>query len=558
MNRTINCIVPIFWSLTSVLVLLYGIWYTSSEYQVLVDWYQNLEPNFYKNDVWSSIFFTSQTKGFGETYIWILFIMSLIVAISTRNIKLDIKTQSFSPINWSNCKVDLMIFMLGMLIWFFWQSRAAYATDEVFSAINFASKPFFQTISFYPLPNNHIFFNALNHWLSIFHDDLIWTGRVISGLSFSIILVRIWTFIGRFESDIFIKLVFILLLSTIFPFIGFATQARGYNLQLLLAWIAFEQVYFYLKTKDTRHLSTYVIVMTLGMWTIPSFLFYWIGLSVFVILSGKSYRTLDFKFIYASIRILILSLILYIPVVTFSGWQSVVANKYVAAPTDLTTSEFFQSFFLSNYFQGLFNEWFGSGTSTWLAVILIILPIGLVVMYKQKEQIVLLRLFLSLVFGFIAVSLIIKKIPFYRNVIIQCWFYWVILFLIIISLIKDRTRFWKNMVVLIMLTITIYFTFLNFKRYPFQLYYYDVNAWVQSMKDTDLSNLKNQYVFIEDESFYWHPQIQKVTKQTKYGGKIDLLSDILVIETTRKDKVDTLIWQQMLQSGETLFFKRRK
>ena len=225
-----------------------------------------------------------------------------------------------------------------------------------------------------------------------------------------------------------------------------------------------------------------------------------------------------------------------------SGWQSVLANKYVAAPTELTTSEFFQSFFLSNYFQGLFNEWFGSGTSTWLAVILIILPVGLVVMYKQKEQIVLVRLFLSLVFGFIAVSLIIKKIPFYRNVIIQCWFYWVILFLIIISLIKDRT----------------YFTFLNFKRYPFQLYYYDVNAWVQSMKDTDLSNLKNQYVFIEDESFYWHPQIQKVTKQTKSGGKIDLLSDILVIETNRKDKVDTLIWQQMLQSGETLFFKRRK
>ncbi|MFZ1580814.1 MAG: hypothetical protein WAT26_06740, partial [Saprospiraceae bacterium] len=295
-----------------------------------------------------------------------------------------------------------------------------------------------------------------------------------------------------------------------------------------------------------------------GMWTIPSFLFYWIGLSVFVILSGKSYRTLDFKFIYASIRIFILSLILYIPAVTFSGWQSVVANKYVAAPTDLTTSEFFQSFFLSNYFQGLFNEWFGSGTSTWLAVILIILPVGLVVMYKQKEQIVLVRLFLSLVFGFIAVSLIIKKIPFYRNVIIQCWFYWVILFLIIISLIKDRTRFWKNMVVLIMLTITIHFTFLNFKRYPFQLYYYDVNAWVQSMKDTDLSNLKNQYVFIEDESFYWHPQIQKVTKQTKSGGKIDLLSDILVIETNRKDKVDSLIWQQMLQSGETLFFKRRK
>ena len=112
MKRTINCIVPIFWSLTSVLVLLYGIWYTSSEYQVLVDWYQNLEPNFYKNDVWSSIFFTSQTKGFGETYIWILFIMSLIVAISTRNIKLDIKTKSFSPIDWSNCKMDLMILML--------------------------------------------------------------------------------------------------------------------------------------------------------------------------------------------------------------------------------------------------------------------------------------------------------------------------------------------------------------------------------------------------------------------------------------------------------------
>jgi hypothetical protein len=74
-------------------------------------------------------------------------------------------------------------------------------------------------------------------------------------------------------------------------------------------------------------------------------------------------------------------------------------------------------------------------------------------------------------------------------------------------------------------------------------------------------NNRTQYadkkVFIEDESFYWAPPLQKVTDQIILGGKIDMSSDVIIIQSPRNNKIDTTIWIVHERVGETEFWRKK-
>lgn len=544
-----------FWWTSVILSFVYATWYSLLGYDNLVLWYMNSHPHFYKDDVWSKDFFTSGTYSFGVWYSWLLVCLLLFITIARRYYKENIVT---SPFHFQKAftQVGIGIFFLSATILWLWQSKADYATDEIFSAVHFAEKPLFLTISHYPLPNNHIFFNVLNHFMGWASVDLVITGRLISVVSVALTMVFIYGFMSEYIKGTFANLCIILLLLSVFPLFGFGTQARGYGIHIFLSWIAFSSLFTYLKHKANGSLQMYTISVVLGLWTMPSFLYYWVGISLTLLIFMLKEHRLDKAVVYSTFKILVLTALLYMPAITFSGVKAIFGNKYVSA-SKATYGEFLSNLFSDNYFQGLFNEWFGTGQQVWLAIIILLIPFGFYLVTKQK--IILHWCIYIFCFGFTLLLMIIlmKKFPFYRNLVSHGLMFWVFFLLIsgyFVENVKPKLKpIWMGTI----LSISVYFTFLNTQRYPFHLYYYDVNAWNQPIKEADLTDLAQKRVFIHDESFFWDPAVKKVTSTITHGATVLTHADYIIIDSIRSKAIKLQEWEMHNQVGETIFWKRK-
>lgn len=554
MNIKITSSWLFFWSIISCCVFFYAFWYNANSYQDLVLWYQQLNPNFYKSDLWTDLFFTPDVKSFGQWYSGFLVLFCLMVLwllYKNRNHSETRKIQFNIP---KITTEGLSIFILVMLNWWFWQGKALYATDEVFSALNFADKPFFQTISHYPLPNNHILYNAINHWFRYISDDLVFSGRLLSGVFTALMMVNIYTFSENFTKSKVTRILIILLLMTVFPIMGFSTQARGYSLHLLLGWIAFAQLYYYSKTQEESKVIFYILVNALGMWTMPSYLYLWAGLTCGFCLKMMIDGKVNYRFVSSTLQIFVLVLILYLPVVTFSGWASILDNKYVALGQE-STMTFIQSSFTSGYFQGLVNDFFGTGPYTWLGVVMILLSFILACLGRKKTD---LGLYIfSLILVFLMMSIVLRKLPFYRNLVSHGLMIWYLSLILIVVLIEGRKRIYHHFLSFFLLTLVSYFTYTNFNRFPFHLYYYDVNGFGNSLATYDVSDFKDAKVFIHEESFFWHTPMKKITNDINLGSIIDQSADVIIIDQSRSSIIDTTLWTKHGELGESQLWKNK-
>jgi len=554
MNFQIKSISLLFWSAVNCGVLFYAIWYTLSPYQDLVLWYQQLNPNFYKSDQWTDLFFTPDVKSFGQWYSWSLVFFCVIIvwiSYSHRNHKELLVIQLKAP---KITTEAVLVFLFAMLNWWFWQSKALYATDEVFSALNFADKPLFQTISHYPLPNNHIFYNVINHWFKYVTEDLVFSGRLLSGIFIAIMMVNIYTFSMAFMKSKFTRLLIILLLLTVFPIMGFATQARGYSLHMLLGWIAFAQLYYYSRTHEAKNMIFYIAANALGMWTMPSYLYLWAGLTFGFCFKMINNGKIDYGFVPGTFQILILVLILYLPAVSFSGWASILDNKYVASGQE-SIMTFLKSAFTSGYFQGLFNDFFGTGSYTWLGVVMILLSFILAWLGRKKTA---LGLYIfSLIVIFLIMSVVLRKFPFYRNLVSHGLMIWYLTLLMIVVMIEGRKRIYHVFFSISLLAMISYFTYSNFSKFPFHLYYYDVNGFGNSLATYDVSDFKDAKVFIHDESFFWYTPIKKVTNNIQLGSTLGQHADVIIIDNTRSNTIDTTLWTKYGELGESQLWKKK-
>ncbi len=525
-------------------------------YEEIIYWYQNLNPHFYKNDEWTTHFFTFGTFKFSKIYSWILVIVSLIFVYfsgkESQPINLPRRSLTFK----NDAIIKTLIFCCGMFIWWFWQQKAAYSTDEVFSAVHFANKPFIQVVSYYPLPNNHIFFNAINHWFIYVADDLVFTGRLISGLSISLLAISVYSFSGRFFTNKALRFSIVIFILTVFPIMGFSTQARGYGLHLLLGWIAFTQIYSYSKNKNPNFLTNYAVAIALGVWTIPSFLYFWVGISVPYFVTMVYKKKFDFSFIFTNFKIIWVILVLYLPVVIFSGWKSILANKYVTSQ-ESSTLDFIHEMFSGGYFRGLLNEWLYTPNDSWFGILIFFLSIILFLIYRKKYSNTIVPYALSLVMSFLLMTLLLKKFPFYRNMVSHCLLYWIVLLISVSQTIILKNKIVISIWIFCLLFLASFFTYKNFEKFPFQLYYYDVNTFSASLQFTGKDIFTNKKVFIEDESFFWQTPISQHTSHIILGGKINVENDIIVIENHRSSKIDTSLWKLHNTVSETQFWMKK-
>ena len=210
-------------------------------------------------------------------------------------------------------------------------------TDEIASYDYFVHEGLLATTSYYPIPNNHIFFNLLACPLAaaglsprlVMRLPTLVLGTVGSGITYAL-LARL---IGLQRATLVTGLVG---LAPVWVY--YAAVGRGYFLQICLLQIGFFAVVELLRPSSAyRQLSwgAFVVSSILGFYTIPTYAYPFIGLALG--LGGgllRQSRWPDLRvLLVAGTLIFAVVLLLYAPVVAVTGWPSLVANRYVAAKT---------------------------------------------------------------------------------------------------------------------------------------------------------------------------------------------------------------------------------
>ena len=159
---------------------------------------------------------------------------------------------------------------------------------------------------------------------------------------------------------------------------------------------------------------------------------------------------------------------------------------------------------------------------------------------------------------FLIMSIVLRKFPFYRNLVSHGLMIWYLSLILIVVFIEGRKRIYHHFLSFFLLTLVSYFTYTNFNKFPFHLYYYDVNGFGNSLATYDVSDFKDAKVFIHEESFFWHTPMKKITNDINLGSIIDQSADVIIIDQSRSSIIDTTLWTKHGELGESQLWKNTK
>lgn len=390
--------------------------YICSSYTSLTSWYHSLNDCFYGKSTWTARFFSPATKQQGNVLAAIgIAVGSLFAAYTIRRFrqtKKETRTIEADGLGWYAAVVALA---LAAGLWSWRLMSPAY--DEVFSAVNCAELHPFQTLSYYMLPNNHIYFNFINNILFSWLHKPVGTGRLLSLLAYVGILLSAYHWLRWLTGNHVFSL--ILLLPVAFQFMtwGLAAQARGYEIQLLCAWLGFCALLKYIAGGNTSLVRINALCSIVGFAMVSTHLYYFIAQALLMLVVMATQRKTDRAFIKYQLFVVAMVFLLYLPAFCFSGIPAFTANRYVS-PMYPTVQAFWPDFFnTSKYFINCcFSMLFGEDRAP--NFILFFLPLALL-FFKKLEQKLIGVFYVCMWLTYIVVTLKMRHIPFSRNLGIQ-------------------------------------------------------------------------------------------------------------------------------------------
>jgi hypothetical protein len=165
--------------------------------------------------------------------------------------------------------------------------------DEVISLRRHIVTTIDQALFWYPIPNNHVFTNALSgiylqllgqkNLFAIFeHPELLRVIYAVFGLAAVLVSAYFaYHFIGKWAC-----LIAVILWTTSIAFLSFAAQVRGYPPSLFFVSVLFFAVWKYKQEKSRGTGAVILVFSAFLLYTIPSNLYLLAGLMVYFGLSG--------------------------------------------------------------------------------------------------------------------------------------------------------------------------------------------------------------------------------------------------------------------------------
>ena len=210
-------------------------------------------------------------------------------------------------------------------------------TDEVASYDYFVREGLVAITSYYPIPNNHIFYNLLAWPLA----EAGLSPRFVMRLP-TLVLGTFGTVAGYM---LLARLTGMRLATLITGLVGlaplwvyYAAVGRGYFVQFCLLQVGFFAVVELLRPVSAYGRLSWLAFIgssILGLYTIPTYAYplasLLVGLGV-GLLAQRRWDNMGQLLLAGSI-ILIVATLLYMPIITVSGWHQLVFNRYVTART---------------------------------------------------------------------------------------------------------------------------------------------------------------------------------------------------------------------------------
>ncbi len=485
-----------------------------SGHDQLAHWYLGLNAPFYKSSVWSTSFFTKGIKSDGNIYcILALLVTGFFLWLTWSRFKKRNSQPSTFSITYNTADIiPVLLSLLSTILLWLWGNRTALpASDEVFSALNVAAIHPLQAVSYYMLPNNHLFFNLLNNLVFHFCADKVFTGRLISLLAYATLILILYYWLKDLIKNRWLALLVSITLGLQFQVWGFSFQARGYEVYLLAEWGMVISLFRYLLSGNDKWLRWNVLSCTVGFFCLPSFLYFYLAQLAFVVIYRLVYKTKDLLFWKHQLATIGLTYLCYLPMLCFSGVEAITKNSYIVAMgafKDKGRLAFAQWMFtyVQPYITHIFSDLQWNNVP--VSMILYFLPLLLIFNRKNKANVVFGLLYACMWLCFFGVVIVMLRLPFERNLTGQYSFTLLGVLLVALWLADALARLGKTAFVKwilfpgITLLFAIHFLRTNEFFLKDTLYEYDVNAYYKE-KTLWLANLPaGSTVAFSDEDFY--------------------------------------------------------
>ena len=197
--------------------------------------------------------------------------------------------------------------------------------DEALTFNEFASRPLYYGLSFYPDPNNHLLNTLLMHLSFIALGNQPWVLRLPAFVS-GVLLVPATYGLARLLYGPSAAVLAATLVGVSSYVVEYSTNARGYSLQVLCFVVLLSLVIVAVRRQRLGALLVAAVVGALGAYTLPTMLYGVAIAAAWALLQ----RQLFWKHVAASGIILgLVTTFLYLPVLVISGADKLVSNRFV-------------------------------------------------------------------------------------------------------------------------------------------------------------------------------------------------------------------------------------
>ncbi len=511
MVRIIRFALLLVWILLCLGVSVFSVFYLLHTQQQLTDWYLSLGSCFYRNAEFTHDFFTPKNKIAGNYFC----ILALAIAIAgVGHTMRKIKINAAYPFKSYLIKIPgrqifwgLIPLAVCLVAWLIGTAFAQPACDEVFSAQSIAATHPFQVVAYYVLPNNHILFNLLNSLPVHIYNNGVTSGRLISLVCYIAFVLAVYISITQFLKKIWPATIIAMALSTQFFVWGFSFQARGYELYLLCECGMLISLFAWLWGQHKNWLFVNVICIAAGYFCMPSFLYIHAAQIVFVALFQLFFKKRNLIFWQYQGYAVALTFLVYLPLLCFSGYSSVTNNRYVYYMNNFkTTFDFCVWMFheFKPYPTHIFND-VKSGTFSW-TIILCLFPLTMLLSGKHSKYFQLALFYLVMLVTFFGLVILMRRLPFERNLIGH--YAVVMLFALLtlywlIELVQKSPAMLRHLAFSVIVQLLIAHIIATNKNYlQATLYEYDVNTIYNDLNN-ELSTIPaGSSVACSDEAFY--------------------------------------------------------
>ena len=207
--------------------------------------------------------------------------------------------------------------------------------DEANTFLYFARSPLKFIITNYDAPNNHVLHTVFVYLVTNVLGNQPWIIR-IPALIAGVLIVPATYLVAVQWYDHYSALLSAGLVASSSILIEYSTNARGYTLLCLISLILLALAFFLKQNKNNIGWLSFVLLASLGFYTIPIMLYpfgmimVWLLISSLVKDVSPKYGNDFWKYLLvAGGAVLLLTVLLYLPIFLNSGVEAVIGNRFV-------------------------------------------------------------------------------------------------------------------------------------------------------------------------------------------------------------------------------------